>query len=427
MLLNTHYKQLLTDLLHINCVTPMETDEISNLPEALALFKSAAESLGFIALYNQDPKSFISDDPTLPSPILQKIHYFGDDFYHSQPSLVLAFGSASEPEKTIMFNVHMDTVSPHLKVSIQEGKILGRGAVDMKGPAVAILAAIEGLRREFPDLEKHIRIFIQCVAGEEGGAMGYYGTKILTELGYTGRLNIFAEPTNTYFFDHATTSMTLAIKVSGRGVTDDHPEAGDNATVLLGFLADYFAENLTPVLAMQDIKMCIAGIHTGTFHNRVYGDGSLHINFAYKSLLSGINAKKCIEDSFTQACHLFDKKFRNNKNLAVTVKNLRKITQLQWIKSGLPVLANRDDEMERLLERTAIKKLPPELSDHAFTCDALWVQGDQQYTIVYGPGSLLENGAHTQDEFVSIADLEDYAQKIALLIMNFTRGSYEKN
>jgi acetylornithine deacetylase len=126
-----------------------------------------------------------------------------------------------------------------------------------------------------------------------------------------------------------------------------------------------------------------------------------------------------VEQSFHQAVAEFTNQFSSLPLFARSAANARRITQLAWRKKGLPVLANRDAEMERMLTRAGIRRCPPEWVNDAFTSDAIWAQRSGCYSIVFGPGDLAANHAHADGEFVTIADLDSYAVGVVSLVRGF--------
>src|SRR5712692_8801428 len=74
------------------------------------------------------------------------------------------------PPGEVMFNVHLDTVAGGASPSFDGGRFLGRGAIDAKGPAVALLAGMRTAAEAEPGIADGSSVLIQAVAGEEGGA-----------------------------------------------------------------------------------------------------------------------------------------------------------------------------------------------------------------------------------------------------------------
>ena len=415
MLFDRLFQEELMALLAMDSVTPMETGLAVDLAAANGAFAALAKRVGMRVRYN-GPGSLDGAEPSNIPLSVQRRAGAMPDFFEGQPNLVLEIGEGG-PDRTVMFNFHMDTVSPHLPASRDGDVIRGRGAVDNKGPGVAVLAALDRLREERPELLRKLRVLIQSVSGEEGGAMGVYGTRHLVSLGHVGRLNVFVEPTQGRYFDASTCSMTFEVAFDGAGSTDDFPERGDNATVALGFIAQSMAARLAVVCERIGMKLTVAGLHTGLQHNRVYGEGRLLLNLAYTTQAAGLVAIGEVESAFVAARETFVREFGSRPVFARTASRLRETCKASWLKAGLPVLNNRDAEMEAVLAGIGLHR-NEELSE-SFTCDAIWAQAPGRYSIVFGPGSLADNGAHTAGEHVHLAELEEFSQAVLRLLIAF--------
>ncbi|GFN32275.1 M20/M25/M40 family metallo-hydrolase [Paenibacillus xylaniclasticus] len=417
-LVTAEYVDLLMKLLQTNTVSPMETGEPSELAAAMDLYaRFAAERLNGEVVYYKAPQPEEIDSFYMPVSVQECADRMGPSFWESQPSMVIRLGPKRPMTHTLMFNFHMDTVAGSFPVSFDGERFIGRGAVDMKGPAVALLAGLEGAINEHPALTDNLSILIQCVSGEEGGAMGVYGTKLLADHGYIGSLNLFAEPSAGVYFDKSTTSMTARIEVLGIDATDDAPHLGHNATLLLGYLAQRLLTELSPTITEEGGKMCLAGLHTGTMHNKVYGTGRMLINFAYTSTESGQRIRTMTEQAFALLLDQFAEQYQDNPFSRLTAEAASDICKLTWLKQGLPVLNNRSEAWEGFLAGLGWQRNPEKLEDNAFTCDAMWAQREDTYTIVFGPGSLSANLAHAEGEFITITEMEQYASEIMKLLI----------
>lgn len=409
--------RLLLELLSTPTVTPMEAGEPSRLRQAQLLYARAAAGSGFVTEHHQPAPASALAAPCVPDAVRELAERLGPEFLAGQPNLVLRLGPPREPARTVMINVHLDTVGGALPVGFRGGVFSGRGAVDMKGPAVAVLAGVELAVARRPQLAAELTVLLQCVGGEEGGAMGSYGTRVLVEAGYFGRLNVFAEPTGCRALDRATASMTARVEVAGETVTDDRPEAGHNATLLLGHIAAELGARLDAPVRAEGARLCIGGLVTGTTHDRVYGTGHLLINVAYPTLASGDRLARALEDALGRALGRFERRFAAVGVGARAADDAQDICRLRWLKRSLPALANRDPEMEACLERAGIARVPDDSADEPFTCDAIWAGLPGAYTIVFGPGSLSADGAHGPDEHVALAELDRYADALASLLL----------
>jgi acetylornithine deacetylase len=266
---------------------------------------------------------------------------------------------------------------------------------------------------------------VHGVFGEEGGAMGTYGTRWLVERGVAGRLTLFAEPTGGRVLDACTATMTPRVTVRGEGSTDDHPAGGHNATIALGFLADLLARRLGPRVAALGGTLCVAGLCTGTAHNRVYGDGELLLNLGYRDAAGAAALEQALTEQLGAARHEFAAAHAGNPLTARLVADWDRVVRLDWLKRDLPALANRDPAMEALLAATGFPRHDGLADGTAFTCDAVWAAAPGRYVAVCGPGRLDVNGAHTPDEYVAVADLAAYAERIAELVVRFGRHVIE--
>ncbi|TPQ23697.1 M20/M25/M40 family metallo-hydrolase [Streptomyces sporangiiformans] len=413
---------LLLDLLRLPTAGPLETGADFPEPQLWAAgrrYAEAAAPLGFSVVHHAAarPEDLAVDG--VPLPVSEAVAD-RPGFLNCQPNLVLRLGADHPRHRTVMFNVHLDTVSGVEPVGFDGRRFTGRGSVDAKGPAVGLLAGIRAALAARPRLGDEIGVLIQAVAGEEGGALGTIGTRPLVDRGWYGRLNVFCEPTGLRYLPRASAAMTARIRVDGDDAVDDRPEHGHNATVLLGHLAQHLGRTLPPLAA--DGRVCVAGLTTGSLHNRVYGRGELLLNLSYTSTETAHRLKAATGDALRTGIAEFRTRFAPVRELARTAQDAADITRLHWLKSGLPALAHTPAWAERLLEDAAgIERWPD--GESAFTCDAIWLADrEDAATVVYGPGSLEHNHAHARGEFVDLADLEAFAAGVARILLAF-RGT----
>ncbi|WP_410567389.1 M20/M25/M40 family metallo-hydrolase [Amycolatopsis sp. cmx-4-61] len=403
-------QDLLLDLLRIPTVNPLEaTDEDTDLPAAQRVFAASATAAGFTTVHHTAPDPAVLDRDDVPLTVRERAGEPG--FLAAQPSLVLRHGPAHAP--AVMFNVHLDTVAGIEPAAFDGVRFTGRGAIDAKGPAVAMLA---GVRAALPVLGDRVAVLVQAVAGEEGGAMGVYGTRPLVEAGHVGRLNVFCEPTGLRYLTRSTAAMTACVAVDGTGSIDDEPGAGHNATVLLGFLAQHFATALDG--AEPGGRVCVAGLHTGTAHNRVYGTGRLLLNLSYPTAAAGRRLEERAACALQAGLTEFRERFHATRELHRTAEDAAKIVSLRWHKRGLPALDCRDRWATGLLDAAGVAAWPP--SEPAFTCDAIWLHGvPGTATVVLGPGELAGNNAHAAGEFAELAQLDAFAATVTRVLTEF--------
>ena len=407
---------LLLRLLELPTAGPLETGlggAPPRLHEAQLLYARAAADIGFHVVHHAPADPADLDRPDVPLPVRRAMADPG--FLDCQPNLVLRLGPELPVERTVMFNVHLDTVAGRQPVDFDGVRFHGRGAIDAKGPAVALLVGIRAARERLPALGRDVAVLLQVVAGEEGGAMGTLGTRVLVDQGHTGRLNVFCEPTGMRFLPRSTATMTARVSVDGDDAIDDRPHAGHNATVLLGFLAHHLGRTLDG----HGASVCVAGLHTGELHNRVYGTGSLLLNLSYADAEQGRALERALSDALDQGLSAFTEAFAGTALFDRTAADARAVTRLEWTKRGLPALRDRDPWGHALLRSAGIAPWPEE--EPAFTCDAIWMaEVPGTCTVVLGPGDLSANNAHAESEFAHAEELDGFADAVARLLTTFT-------
>ncbi|NUT99529.1 MAG: M20/M25/M40 family metallo-hydrolase [Saccharothrix sp.] len=402
-------RDLLLGLLRIPTAGPLETTAEVRLWDAMRLYQGAFENIGFATVHFGPASPAAVDRPDVPAVVREAV---AEDpgFLDRQPSLVLRYGDA---EPSVMFNVHLDTVAPFEPAGFDGTRFRGRGAIDAKGPAVALLAGLRAAVAD-PAVGRDVGVLVQAVSGEEGGAMGVFGTRPLVEAGFFGRLNVFCEPTGLRYLPRCTAAMTASVRVSGEDAVDDQPHAGHNASVLLGFLAQHLAASLVRV---PDGQLCLAGLHTGRMHNRVYGSGELLLNLSYGSAESARVMTTALERSLVEGLAEFGRRFRTVPPFHRTAVDAAAITRLVWRKHGLPALPARDVPL--------LDAFVPRWPAHepAFTCDAIWLADvPDTRTVVLGPGSLHANNAHARGEHADVADLDRFAAVVRDIVVRFARN-----
>ncbi|KOV78074.1 peptidase M20 [Nocardia sp. NRRL S-836] len=395
---------MLLRLLGLPTAGPLETTAEVHLWEAMEVFALAAADVGFHVAHLAAPSPAVLHRPGVP----EALRHVGPEFLACQPSLVLRLGPA---DPAVMFNVHLDTVAPFEPAGFEGTRFHGRGAIDAKGPAVAMLAGIRAALAADPAVGRDAGVLVQAVSGEEGGAMGTFGTRPLVEAGFHGALNIFCEPTGLRHLPRCTAAMTAVVRVDGDDAIDDEPHRGHNATVLLGFLAQHLAADLAP-----RGQVCVAGLHTGRLHNRVYGSGELLLNMAYDCAEAERTMSAALETGLRTGLAEFTARFRHVPTFHRTATDAAAITSLRWAKRGLPALPAQDIP---LLD-AVVPRWPA--GEPAFTCDAIWladVPGTR--TTVLGPGSLGANNAHARGEFADMAELDRFSDVVRDIVLRFTR------
>lgn len=139
-------------------------------------------------------------------------------------------------ERNITLCGHLDTVrvieedwsKPPLQGIIEEGKMYGRGAADMKGGVAAIIYTLILLKRRGITPQKKVQLAL--TADEE---WGYRGAKTLVDQGFFDQTDflIITEPTNLQVAVGEKGEVWIKAKFYGKSAHGSTPELGVNTVI----------------------------------------------------------------------------------------------------------------------------------------------------------------------------------------------------
>src|SRR5215472_15855208 len=127
---------------------------------------------------------------------------------------------AEQPNPTVVFSTHMDTVPPFIPSSEHATRVYGRGSCDAKGIIAAQVAAAEKLRRE------GIYVGLLFVVGEERDSTG---AKVANDQPIGARFLINGEPTENHLALASKGTLRVELVASGRMAHSAYPELGESA------------------------------------------------------------------------------------------------------------------------------------------------------------------------------------------------------
>lgn len=135
--------------------------------------------------------------------------------------------------RSLMWNAHYDTVGTEgmpnpFSGRVEENRLYGRGAYDMKGSVAAQLAAVRALRQAGVDLAGDL--LVACVADEEYASIGTAG--LLQSLRPDGA--IVTEPTSLQLCRAHKGFVWLQVTTEGRAAHGSRPELGIDANMHMG-------------------------------------------------------------------------------------------------------------------------------------------------------------------------------------------------
>lgn len=329
-------------------------------------------------------------------------------------------GSGHGP--SLVLNGHVDVVPageaerwtvPPWRGTVRDGRVYGRGAVDMKGGLCCALYAVRALREAGVTLDGSV--LIQSVVGEEDGGTG---TLAAVERGHTADAAIVLEPTELAVAPAQAGALSFRITVPGRAAHGALRTEGVDPLrpfgriyQALGDLERQRNERLRhPLFADYEVPyaICVGKLHAGVWASTV----------AEQLVLEGRYGIGVGEDS-RQA----------QRELETAVGAVAQ--QDEWLREHPPVVEWWGARFEpaatspdHLLVTTlagsleAVTGQRPPVRGMPYGADMhLLVHQGRTPTVLFGPGDVRR--AHAPDEFVPIADLEAATRALTLTTLRF--------
>jgi acetylornithine deacetylase len=299
-----------------------------------------------------------------------EVELVGDE----RPSVV-ATRRGSGGGRSLLLNAHLDTVgvagmvAPHAP-RVENGRLFGRGAYDMKGALAAILLAAAGVRELRGD------VIITAVADEE---LASIGTEAVLER-VRADAAIVPEPTDLQLAVAHRGFVGFELEAHGVAAHGSRPDLGIDAIVKMGHV----------LVALEQLD---ERLQSGTRHP-LAGTGSVHA-----SLIEGGQELS----SFPARCLLTgERRTIPGETVAWVERELRELAgdaTVRVIAARDPYEAPRGHPFVELVARVAGAHT---LVGAPFWTDAALIAGAGIPTVLYGPAG---EGAHAEVEWVDLASL----------------------
>lgn len=342
---------------------------------------------------------------------------------------IVARREGSQAGPCVHFNSHTDVVEvghgwtkDPFGGALEDGKIYGRGACDMKGGLAASIIAAEAFIEEHPEYCGAIEI--SGTADEESG--GYGGVAYLAEHGYFDpeRVQhvIIPEPLNKdrICLGHRG-GWWAEIETHGEIAHGSMPFLGDCAVRHMGAVLQAFETSLYPELAKRHTAMPVVpdGARQPTLNiNSIHGgqpeiaadDSALPAHCVPDSCRIQIDRRFLLEEPLesvrAEITGLLDDLKSNRPNFDYSLRELNTV---------LPSMTDRDAPVVETVSAAIHKVLgtQPTFVASPGSYDQKHIDriGKLKNCIAYGPGIL--EMAHKPDEYVAVADMLDSAKVMA--------------
>ena len=339
-------------------------------------------------------------------------------------SLPVVTGRLGRPGgRRVLLVGHVDVVPPGdpatwtvdpWAAEVRDGRMYGRGACDMKGGVVAILAAVRALVTGGAAEAFDGELLVVSVPSEEDGGQGMLAA---IRAGCTGDAAIITEPTELDVVIAHAGAITFRLEVPGRAAHASKRREGvsalDNVYVLLRALeADETARNaaetdpLMTVLGLPYATM-IGKIEGGewasTVLDRVVVEGRYGVKLGQTWRDAEADLRACID-----AASAADPFLRDHP---VGVELTGGKFSSARIAPDHPLPVSLADVAEATLGRR------PNLIGEPYGADMrLLVNEGGTPTVIFGPGDV--RVAHSADEHVSLAEVADCARVLAAWVVS---------
>ncbi len=330
---------------------------------------------------------------------------------------VIARYESPETDLTLLIDAHQDTVPVDgmtvsaFEPSVQDGKVTGRGACDVKGGLAAALFAFRKLVQERP--AGAANVILSCTCDEEATTLGICDlVKCWQEPDGKSRL-IQSPPDGAIIIEPTELDVVVAhrgvtrfrLNVAGRACHSSEPTHGVNAIYrmarVISALEEYAAQlsqSVLPHALCGEATMSVGRISGGISVNIVPDFCSIEVD---RRLIPGEETKKVLQDLFDYVAARIDFEIEFEE---------------PWI--DYPALGNHNNAW---LSNSLMRCIETVDGTHQaigvpYCTHASPVSSTGVPSLVFGPGSIAQ--AHTKDEYIEIDQLEKAAEIYYLFCTN---------
>jgi succinyl-diaminopimelate desuccinylase len=285
-----------------------------------------------------------------------------------------------------------------------DGKVYGRGSVDMKGGIAAVVTAIRQI--VYSGVKLQGNIVFSAVAGEETdsvGAQRFVNDKgQLPELVPNGLAGVvIPEPTDFAIVTAHRGMLWLEITTKGKAAHSSTPQLGVNAIESMRLILnemERYKIKIEPHELLGGCSMSINTIAGGKAMNVVPDKCSIGIDFR---TLPGQYHDEIIAD----LQKIFENLKAGNKHFDAAVSVLRQVRPLE---------TDSNDEFVKIL--CSVVGIN-EIKAVGYTTDGPYFSSLGAPVVIFGPGK--SHLCHKPDEYIDVTDLEKGVEHYKNIILKF--------
>ncbi len=336
-----------------------------------------------------------------------------------RPNVYARWPGAGVPP--LVFNGHLDVImagpldrwtDPPFDAVVRDGRVIGRGAADMKGGLAAAIGAVRALRSI--GLSPAADLAIQCVMGEETGGLG---TIAAVRQGQPVGAAIALEPTGLALAPAQSGHLKFTLAIDGRNAHTSVPWTGVSAFEKLIYVYDGLRRlssernervrhplfDAWPNKAPFAVGLVQAGHYGWTIPDRAEARGRFGIlpgedPDAARSEVEGRLATLSADDPWLR----------------------EHPARVQWMFGTFPAWETSGDDPLIVSIRGALEAVTGNAAERGMTygCDSCHIQRLTSAPVaIFGPGVIED--CHIPNESVAIADVLTAAKVLALTALGW--------
>lgn len=327
-----------------------------------------------------------------------------------------------EKGPTLVLNGHVDVVppgdvsrwtAPPFRMDVRDGRVYGRGVLDMKGPLVAGLAGVKAVLDSGVDLRGSL--LFQSVIGEEDGGLGTLASVLR---GHTGDGAIVLEPTGLHVANAQAGALNFRLIVPGKAAHGALRHEGVSALEklmlvyqhLMDFERERNARMSDPRFGSNPAPyaICIGTVRGGEWASSVPEVVRAEGRFGV-GVRENVRAARRLFEAQVAGCCARDDFLRENP------------IRVEWWGGQFAPCETPEDARIVKVARSVARDLgvgPGGLAAVPYGSDLRHlVNAGSTPGVLFGPGDVAN--AHREDESIGVAELVNGARAVALAVTRF--------
>lgn len=313
------------------------------------------------------------------------------EVFPGRNNVIVRLTPSGRTKRRIILAPHLDTVGSvempagHFQPRTMRGRLHGRGACDTKGSVAAMFSAVLRLANSVKRPGSTEVIFAGLIDEENAQS----GSRVLAKSQLKGDLAIVGEPTGLKVVTAHKGDLWLKLRTHGKAAHGSKPELGENAVHAMARIID--------LLETKYARSLRARKHP------LLGPGTINVGSVQGGTQPNIVPDLC-------EIEVDRRTIPGERDAGVQREIVRFIREAGFKVELLNSKNNECMAMETNWRLPLVRQFMAETKQQTplgvdFFCDAALISSGGTPSVVFGPGNIAQ--AHTADEWISIASLND--------------------